>query len=158
MHITVAAKVYCKEQDTEKCLVCVKKLVQTLVYTWDMQLYVQYIPMYMECNNVNLEILVYENIYVLNGRVNKFSWMTHNNAYTIQRVNKVGSSFYMIYIYKLHDRIYHTFFEVWLQWDIIAVSILHILYTLFSIYILHIRSYIARHVLVKDSNVQIMYR
>ena len=65
VHITVAAKVYCKEQDTEKCLVCVKKLVQTLVYTWDMQLYVQYIPMYMECNNVNLEIFVYENIYVL---------------------------------------------------------------------------------------------
>ena len=32
VHITVAAEVYCKEQDTEKCLVCVKKLVQTLVY------------------------------------------------------------------------------------------------------------------------------
>ena len=32
VHITVAANVYCKEQDTEKCLVCVKKLVQTLVY------------------------------------------------------------------------------------------------------------------------------
>ena len=32
VYITVAANVYCKEQDTEKCLVCVKKLVQTLVY------------------------------------------------------------------------------------------------------------------------------
>ena len=32
VQITVAANVYCKEQDTEKCLVCVKKLVQTLVY------------------------------------------------------------------------------------------------------------------------------
>ena len=41
--------------------------------------YMYIIYLCMECNNVNLEIFVYENIYVLNGRVNKFSWMIHKN-------------------------------------------------------------------------------
>ena len=76
MHITVAANVYCKEQDTEKCLVCVKKLVQTLVYMGyaicTLYTYVWSAILYLWKSLCMI-------VFVLNGRVNKFSWMTHKN-------------------------------------------------------------------------------
>ena len=36
----------------------------------------------LEPNTVNREIFVYENIHVLNVRVNKFSWVPHENILT----------------------------------------------------------------------------